>query len=85
MAYRLGPIGEGLAYRSEPMPFEILLHCADPDAEWLYNPDGWMEESCGRIPSILDPLLDFEHPWFEHHERGLNRTVHLNRAPTMDY
>lgn len=22
---------------------------------------------------------------FEHHERGWNRTMHFNRAPTMDY
>lgn len=26
-----------------------------------------------------------DHPWFDHHERGHNRTVWLNRAPTMDY
>ena len=50
------------------MIYEMMLHCADPDTEWLYNPDPPVK------PSLLDKSLDFEHPWFEHHE--YSRTVH---------
>lgn len=36
--------------------------------------------------SGLSPLVNFAPTeWFEHHMRGLNRTVILNGHPTMDY
>ena len=47
------------------MVYEMLLHCADPDDEYFYDPDKRPE-----TPSLLDKYLDFSHPWFEHHHRS---------------
>lgn len=30
-------------------------------------------------------LASPDHPWFDHHERGHNRTMKFNCAPTIDY
>lgn len=38
------------------------------------------------LPSALYPWMSLYYPpWFEHHMRGLNRTVILNGHPTLDY
>ena len=49
-----------------------------------YSSNGWMSMLVDKDRMLMWPGSG-THPWFDHHERGHNRTVHLNRAPTMDY
>ena len=60
---------------------EIFVSCVDSDDEWFYEPETLLAR---MKPPILNAYLEFDHPWFDHHERGSNRTVHLNRAPTSE-
>ena len=65
--------GRRIADKLEPMVYEMMLHCADPDTEWLYDPRDRRLDADWE-PSPLDIYLDFDHPWFDHHE--YSRTVH---------
>ena len=60
---------------------EILLHCADLDTEWWYDPHDMRPGAANWKSSPLDPYLDFEHPWFEHHE--YSRTARYTEIDSM--